>query len=380
MHTAAKSDLVFTEVSSWRDLAGGTPADKRGRFYRRIISSPRESAYSSTSFSYLGNWLIALIEHAAGIRRMGVVEYLSRFLLNLPLGKEYKSAGLYYRALCVYRRGSFPEARTMFEHIAETAPRRYKTRALLSMSATFYQDQDYQSFFKLCLEALRSATTCKRVDPQLVIKAERNISLCRSVDGDHQGALVSLEKMLPLVYSVSRWKPHLLYEHLNSYAIELGEVGRFDEAENVCKVVLASPYAGIYPECRETANDIALKAYRPSRSIVIVSRKASKTENVVSMPVPESPAIPDSAPKQSGQPARVLDLTAWKKKMPKEPNGNEKEPQTTDDMTERERIYRIINLVTTPGLSEEKQLEILRLVEKIVARPDAIPDEDADKD
>ena len=66
--------------------------------------------------------------------------------------------------------------------------------------------------------------------------------------------------------------------------------------------------------------------------------------------------------------------------MPEEPNGNEKESQTTDDMTERERIYRIINLVTTPGLSEEKQLEILRLVEKIVARPDAIPDQDAGKD
>ncbi len=66
--------------------------------------------------------------------------------------------------------------------------------------------------------------------------------------------------------------------------------------------------------------------------------------------------------------------------MGKEPNGNERLDKAPEEMTERELIYRIVNIVTQPGISEEKRLAMLRSVERIAAMPDEKSDEDSHKD
>jgi hypothetical protein len=47
-------------------------------------------------------------------------------------------------------------------------------------------------------------------------------------------------------------QPHVYYDYMNSFAVELCEVGRLEEAKNVSLIVLASPFAPAYPEWRET--------------------------------------------------------------------------------------------------------------------------------
>ena len=381
MHIATNRNLLnFTELPSLNFLAGGQPAIGQGEFYQQIVHFLVKGVYDKQLFCKLADILVRLAHQAYILRRVDIIEQASQVLLGLPLPHEYQSIGLYYYAISIEKQGRRAEARALLERVAEEAPIRYRARATQMLGLYTYVQGDLKAALSLYVEAARIAASNNWCDPSTMLTAQHNIALLKSMDGNHPDALADLEKLFPLVRVMSASQPSRYYHHLNSYAVELGEVGRLDEAHNVCKIVLASPYAFAYPEWRETWNELQIRSYRTPRSFVPVSWTASKSDNVVPMPVPESNASLDSASKQSGQPARVLDLTAWIKKMPKEPNGNEKEPQTTDDMTERERIYRIINLVTTPGLSEEKQLEILRLVEKIVAKPDTTSDEDADKD
>ncbi len=380
MQTAARDNFLLTGFSSLKELAGVPPANDRGRFYQYIVSSLRKTAYTSISFSELGNRLIGLVRHAYRLRQMETVEQISQMLMHLPLPSPYQSIGWYYHASRIWQEGQLTGAYTIFEDLTNRVPSWFRGRVIMSLAGISLATGDYQTALPLYVEANSAASRHRHPDWFTIAHTQKIIAVIKGIDGDHRGAVADLEGMFPLIRMVSSNDPSLYYDYLNSLAVEFGKAGRIEEAQNACRIILASSFINTYPECRETCQDIALRRYRTPRSFVPVSWTASKSDNVVPMPVPESNASLDSASKQSGQPARVLDLTAWIKKMPKEPNGNEKEPEAPEELTERERIYRIINLVTTPGLSEEKQFEILRLVGKIVARPDAVPDKDADKD
>ena len=380
MQIVTRNNLVLTEFPSLNGLAELQKQTSHAEFYQHFAQGLVKGVYTTQTLTRLSDKLIALAYQAYSLRYTDTVGQISQMLMNLPLPYPYQIIGRYFYACKVWQEGRLVEAYTLFEYLIDQVPPLLRSRVIMSIAGITLATGDYRSALPLYVDASRAASHVERCDWLTIAHTKKIIAVIKGIDGNHRGAMADLEKMLPFIRTVSSAHPILYYDYLNSLAVEFGEVGRIKEAQNICKIVLASPLASAYPECLETYNELQLRAYRTPRSFVPVSWSASKTENVVPMPVPESNASLDSAPKQSGQPARVLDLTAWKKKMPKEPNGNEKEPQTTDDMTERERIYRIINLVTTPGLSEEKQLEILRLVEKIVARPDAIPDQDADKD
>ncbi|HYP25073.1 MAG TPA: hypothetical protein VE262_00005, partial [Blastocatellia bacterium] len=53
---------------------------------------------------------------------------------------------------------------------------------------------------------------------------------------------------------------------LNSYAVELSEVGRSEEAKNISTLVCSSPFAPYDPEWRKTLSEINQKM--PRRSVV----------------------------------------------------------------------------------------------------------------
>jgi hypothetical protein len=58
------------------------------------------------------------------------------------------------------------------------------------------------------------------------------------------------------------------------------------------------------------------------------------------------------------QPARVLNLQQWKKKMGKE--SDDKPHKPTDQLSDREALLRIVDLASTPGLSDEALLEMVK--------------------
>jgi tetratricopeptide (TPR) repeat protein len=371
MHTAARNSLALIDLFSLKQVAEMKTATSHAGFYQHVVSELTKGICTRQVFTDLGNKLIAIAEYAYAIRRMDIVEQASQFLLNLPLSREYQSVGRYYEASCLYRKGKFREARIMLECLAGELPSKFRARALIALSATYYQSGDFKFFLSLCLEAGRTAAYDDLHDPQSIVTAHRNLALYKSTQGDHHGAIADLERMFPLVRAVSGWQPYLYYEHLNSFAVELGEVGRLEEAHNVSEIVLASPLASAYPEWRETRDEIALRGYRASRSFVAFSQKVSKVENVLSMPVREHSGsiaseklIPPFVHKRAG----VTFIQDWKSNMVKKRNGDKKDNKPTEELDDREMLLKIVQISTQKGLPDEALLEMVDALEKIAAK------------
>ena len=373
MQTAAKSNLVLTEFPSLSWLAELQKQTSHAEFYQHIAKGLIKGTYTKQIFTELGNSLIALAEHAYRLRLLDVVEQSSQLLLNLPLSSKYRSVGHFYEASCLHRKGHLEEERALLGRMAEKFPKNFRAKALTALSASYLVSGDYQSSLSLCVEAGRAAACYGLFDSQSFIISQRHIAVIKSINGDHRGALADLERMLPLVRVLSRWQPYLFYEQLNSYAVELGEVGRLVEARNICKIVLASPYASAYPEWRETCNELELRGYRTPRSFVPVTQRASNTENVLPMPVPEPDAgTVESEPEQSGQPARILDYVEWINNMAKESNGEKQDeviPQDLEAMTDQDMIVKIVQLSSQSGLDRATLRKILDYVIQTTSEP-----------
>jgi hypothetical protein len=99
------------------------------------------------------------------------------------------------------------------------------------------------------------------------------MSVLKSIEGFHKSAIADVEEILPLV-RLAPLKVRL--DCLNSYAVELSEVGRLQEAESVSSLVIASPLARYYPEWQETLSDVRSK--RKRRSTVTISRPQIECE------------------------------------------------------------------------------------------------------
>src|SRR5207237_6717468 len=124
----------------------------------------------------------------------------------------------------------------------------YKLQAMLSLSALSFRKSDYDSTLYYFQETLKAGKLSVAG-----IQAVRGISVLKAIEGSHTQAVKDLESILPVI----KYAPaHIYFDLLNSYAVELGEVGRKDEARNLMRVVLASPYAFAYLEWRETASDL----------------------------------------------------------------------------------------------------------------------------
>ena len=332
MQTAASSNLVLTDFSSFSGYGELQKQISHGGFYQQVLPGLVRGVYGKQTLTELGNRLVALIRHAYGVRQIRVVEEASQLLLKLPLGKEYKGVGRYYQALCTYQRGRFPEARVLLEKVAGELPLRFRGNVLLAAATNNYESGDLKSCLLLNVEASRAATSTHLRDPLTFVTSQRNIAVVKSINGDHRGALSDLENLFPLALAVGRWQPYLLYQHLNSLAVELCEVGRIEEARNVSRIVLASPFAAAYPEWRETSDEIELRGWRPSRSTVAVSQiapvtqEANEIKNLVTLPTAwrDSPAPEPTA--ESQPPARVIKFPSRTPSMSEQNDKEQLEP------------------------------------------------------
>ena len=339
------------------------------------------------SLNLLAERLIAIADVAYPLRQMETVEQASDILLSLPLHRELKSVGIYYKAYCVKRRGQFEEARAMFERAVNEVPVGYKARAIIGLAAVAFDSGDLHSAMPLYIEASQAAMRGRDFDPLAAFYAQSALAILKSIDGNHKGALADFGGMLPLVRAVSLSCPPIYYHHLNGLAVELLEVGRLTEARNVINIVLASPFVNAYPECRETNIDIEVRGRRASRSIVSISQYNLDAQNVVQMPLAEHQSgdrldDPLSGCQELGQ---VFDLQLWKEKMVKEPNGDDKTNKTPQEMGQDELLYEIINLFTEPDMDVGTRIEMLESIQKIAARrrskkQDKNPGKDDDQD
>jgi hypothetical protein len=306
------------------------------------------------NYHQLGNRLVRLAEQAHAFRQFDKVKEMGLMLSSVPI-KNYQAIGQYFLALATHRvaNGDTDIARKLFKAAIVTAPDAYKLKAMLALGSIAIRRKDFDSAIWFFQETTRGKLTTAS------LQAIRGISILKAMEGSHAQAVEDLESILPLM----KYAPaHIYFDILNSYAVELGEVGRKDEARNVIQVVLASPFAHVYPEWRETAEDL-----RPvRRSFVTIGASPS---NVLAMPEPEPSEQPELQPK----PARILSFMKWKKKIDKR-NKEKQIEKSLDEMSFQEMGFKLLELITTNHADEYQMHQILAFVMNLFSSPVKPPD------
>jgi tetratricopeptide (TPR) repeat protein len=324
-------------------------SSKPRRFYQEILQG-------LGSYQQLGDRLIQLAEQAHAFRQFDQVKEYGQLLSNIPI-KSYQAIGYYYLAIATNSRGNGDQetAKKLFELVANAAPHAYRAKAILSLAALSLHAGDYESQFRFLLEAGRTAC-----DVSTAIRSRLGIAIHKSMEGFHKHSLKDLENL----YNVARLsRPIVFFDYLNSYAVELGEAGCTNEARNISQLVIKSPFAFAYPEWQETANEFKAA----NRSLVALNPSQYISRKVLSMPEREH----EGEAKQESQPARVMSLQKWKRKMAKK---KKDEPEPED---EREMFFWIMEVYARDETSDDQRRKIYEAVKKVMSEPDKTePDDD----
>jgi tetratricopeptide (TPR) repeat protein len=316
-------------------------------FYQQIVAS-------ALSFQELGSKLVRYVESARAFRLTDKVQEASQILIHLPL-EEFQLVGSYYLGWSLYRNGQYEKAEQLLQRVVNKAPAAYQSRAMLSLAGIEAIKQDYGAELQYYVEAAKASQ-----DVSTVIEAYRGIAILKAKEGYHTSSLRDLEQLLSLS---KKCEPVVCYAYFNSFAVELVEAGRIEEATNISRIVLASPFAFAYPEWRETWQELALRGYK-SRSSVRV--KKIIPGNVFNLPEREPTDTPNTPIIQRGR-ARIFDLQKWKNKMVKEPNG---EDENLDEMDFNELIVKLLQLTTPEEVSEKKLRKVVKSAIKILNEKD----------
>lgn len=407
MQTAASTSLVITEFSSSKRVADSQTAISHGGFYQQIVSGLIRSVLSEQLTCVVGDRLVLMAEHAHAFRRMDVLEHLSHVLLNSPELRRYEAVGRYYQALCVQKLGygDAEQAANLLERVTGIAPPGYRFRAMVSLAANSCNQRNNQTALSRYNEAGRYAFLSGLHDPYATIVAPRMVAVISSDEGDHRGALAQLEKMFPLAHSMRSAAPHIYYDFLNSFAVELCAAGRLEEAKNVSEIAVASPFAPAYPEWVETREEIGLRGRRGSRSTVglnnsvgetvegigtdrsearnpssvlteahadsvDVSHASAEASNVLLFPVREQSGASSLAwaTSETREPARVFMMAERNKAVGRDSNRTPKAKKSYGDLDGRRLLLKIMELTAAKDRTDNELLAILESVEGILFR------------
>jgi tetratricopeptide (TPR) repeat protein len=213
---------------------------------------------SKQAFNALTNKLISIAEYFYARRNAAELEEVSQVLINLPLSEAHQ-IGLYYQALAKYRRGERAEAHAQAEKTSDSAPLLFRARSLQSLGGFCYSEGRFDDALRFNRETLRIVSSSGDQNPLVSLMMNLNNSYILSAFGDNQGALSKLESLWPLVRAVAKENPLHFYAYHNSLAVELAEVGRFDEAQAASDIAMSASFASAYPEWAETREEIAQK-------------------------------------------------------------------------------------------------------------------------
>lgn len=239
-------------------------------YYRQLIyASLAHSTRSIEGFELLGRQLTQIARHAFLARQIDAVEQATQLMLAFPISDQLEGIAKYYQSLCTKQRGDFDGARRLLESVVEEMTPQYRARAFQIIGATYHESGNPDAALPFYLVAGKAGANC---DLPTLAESQRMTAVVRGIHGDHKRALEDLDRLFPLIRVIGKSYPVLYYDFLNSLAVELGEVGRFAEAEAACAIAIASPFAAAYPEWSETRDEIAAKRKSASRSVVAIHR------------------------------------------------------------------------------------------------------------
>jgi tetratricopeptide (TPR) repeat protein len=287
------------------------------RLYQQLLAGV-------VSYEALGKRIIGRINLAYAFRQIEQVKELARILINIPI-REYQLIAQYYLVWCKCR--DLDYRADVLERIIEQL-RTYKAKALISRAAFDVYQGNTDNALHFYSEAIKASLTISEY-----MEASRGVAMVKSLEGFSRSALTDLEMLIPVIRHA---EPQVYYSVLNSYAVELGETGRKQEARNVSRIVLASPFAPYYPEWQETANELK----EPNRSIVAF--KQSPPRKARPMPEHKHEAKHESKP----QAASVVTFPPLKEAPP--PQKPERlSPQEINDLSTDEKRELVLAALRT---------------------------------
>jgi hypothetical protein len=288
MQTAAVTSRFLTGCSSKVGPADSENGISHSGLVQRIVASHlAQNIFSRNTFLELTHSLVRFAEQVYNLRDLDALQEVSGALMNLPVDVG-QQIGLYYHALAINRSGLRAEAEALLETVAEKAPMCYRARAIQTLGANTHDKGQLDEALRFQIEALRAASNRNADGLQTTMLAHWEVSIIKSLDGDHEGAFSDLQRLSPLVNLIAKQKPFYFYAYCNALAVGLGELGRTAEAEAACAVALASPFASAYPEWTDTRLELEAKRTSATPSVVAINR------------------APEAAPSPQLQPHRKL--------------------------------------------------------------------------
>jgi tetratricopeptide (TPR) repeat protein len=382
MQTTASNNLVLTSFSSLKRLAEFDKRVSHAGLYQGIAQNLTRGLNSRQALAEFAARVVSVADNAYAFRRLDIVSCMGHLLLWLPLSRQLESIGNYYKALSLNQggRGDTDRARFLLEHVAQGTSSEYRARAMLALGTNSVAVGDHQTAMSFYRELTRLTTRDNAFNPVTFCITGRMASVVKVMNGDHRGALSDLEGMLPLARMASSVQPYAYYDYLNTLAVELGEMGRLDQARRASEIAIASPFARAYPEWRETFEDIEAKSQRSSRSFVGVRQPISetdtdrrylslkRTDNLLRLPAPEPRAPAGRADHPQDTQARVLNFQQWKTAIKASSRAIPEEvtPEQRRRMTTGEKLIRLMDLISQDETDDETIDRILEAVEEIV--------------
>jgi hypothetical protein len=314
--------------------------DWAAEFYQYLFKRGR-------SFHELGNRLVSEAKQAIAFRQADRLNELGLMLSNLPI-KEYQLIGQYYRAWSAYRSGDM--TRLVFEKVAEESAT-HRASALITLAALEARKGNYELEYHFLIESVKYADSLSTA-----IRGHKGIAVIKAKEGYHQAALKDFKNLFPMIRHAS---VDVYFDFLNSYAVELGEAGHKQEARNIIRHVVASPFAAFYPEWQETARDLK-EPNRSSIAVPLIEREPIKIEAHAKVLSIES--HPDFEPEES---AKVISFPELKEAprpdMPKLLKSQELEYMNVAER--RELIMAAIKSGAVPESQYKRAIYLLGLVE-----------------
>ncbi|SRR6266404_3267052 len=132
MQNAAKTSRFLIDFSSEREF---TNAQRHTKLRQQTLVRELTRVENSRAvFNELSERLIRLAEHSFSLRDIDKLEEASLILVNLPIPKASK-IGAYYQAIALSRMGKTEQARSQLGGLSESAPLRYRARALQTLGS-----------------------------------------------------------------------------------------------------------------------------------------------------------------------------------------------------------------------------------------------------
>ncbi|HEX5735398.1 MAG TPA: hypothetical protein VF131_21385 [Blastocatellia bacterium] len=168
----------------------------------------------------------------------------------------FDAVGDYYQSLFLHKTGQKQAAYEKLERVRQELKGTYADKATLMLSGIKEIDHDLDESLKLRFDLVKSEHL------SIVIESAIGIAAILGPRGEHDKAIEYLEGVLPLIPKLGNVP--LACDTYNSYATELAEIGKLEEASKVITPVILSPYTAFYPNWPETAKEIEAKSSRKS--------------------------------------------------------------------------------------------------------------------